>query len=128
MQKLREVQRALSGEEQAVTCVLISVDGDRDTPQAMKAFLEPFGAGFVGLTGKPTEVRKIANTFAAVFFKGMPSDRSGGYNVEHTSQVYLVDGEGRLRATFYDAPAERMVATTRRIAREPVAGAGAAQP
>jgi cytochrome oxidase Cu insertion factor (SCO1/SenC/PrrC family) len=53
-----------------------------------------------------------------VFFKGMPTDKAGGYDVEHSSQVYLVDGERRLRATFYNASVEEMVAATRTVMRE----------
>lgn len=118
MQRLREVQRTLAGEKSHLKCVFISVDGERDTPAAMKGFLEPFMPGFVGLTGDPRAVRDIAAEFSAVFFKGMPTDDAGGYNVEHTSQVYLVDRNGRLRATFFNAPAGDMIDVTRGVMRQ----------
>ena len=60
----------------------------------------------------------MATDFKAVFFKGMPIDTKGGYDVEHTPQVYLVDRAGRLRATFYSASVESMVDATRRVMRE----------
>jgi cytochrome oxidase Cu insertion factor (SCO1/SenC/PrrC family) len=65
-------------------------------------------------------VRDIAAQFPAVFFKGMPTDSVGGYNVEHTSQVYLVDKGGRLRATFYNAPTDDMIAVTRGVLSEEI--------
>jgi protein SCO1/2 len=114
LQKMRQVQRAVEADGKSkLTGVFVSVDGERDTPTVMKSFLEPFGPGFVGLTGDPRTVRDIATSFAAVFFKGMPTDRVGGYNVEHTSQVYLVDAAGRLRATFYDASPDEMASAVR---------------
>jgi len=116
--QLRQVARALAEEPSPFTNVLISVDGDRDTPEAMTRFLAPFMPGFVGLTGKPETVRHVATDFKAVFFKGMPIDTKGGYDVEHTPQVYLVDRAGRLRATFYNASVESMVDVTRRVMRE----------
>ena len=116
--QLRQIARALSDEPSPFTNVLISVDGDRDTPEAMTRFLAPFMPGFVGLTGKPETVRDVATDFKAVFFKGMPIDTKGGYDVEHTPQVYLVDRAGRLRATFYNASVESMVDVTRRVMRE----------
>ena len=119
MQKLRAVQRSLADEKSPLTSILISVDGERDTPAVMKQYLEPFMPGFLGLTGDPRAVRDIASAFSAVFFKGMPTDSAGGYNVEHTSQVYLVDREGRLRASFFNAPAGDMIETTRRVMRQP---------
>jgi len=116
--RLRQVARALAGETSRVTNILISVDGDRDTPDAMSRFLAPYSPGFVGLTGKPEAVREVATDFKAVFFKGMPIDTKGGYDVEHTPQVYLVDRTGRLRATFYNASVESMVDVTRQVMRE----------
>jgi protein SCO1/2 len=96
--------------------VLISVDGDRDTPQVLKQYLEKYPPSFIGLTGNPKDVRGIAAGFQAVFFKGLPYDDAGNYQVEHTSFVYLLDGEGRLRATFLDAPVDAMASTVRQVA------------
>jgi protein SCO1/2 len=95
--------------------IMISVDGDRDTPAALKAYLAPLSKDFIGLTGDPRTVRALAGNFSAVFFKGLPADNSGRYLVEHTSQVYLVDAQGRLHATFFDASVERMSQTVRSL-------------
>jgi protein SCO1/2 len=122
LQVLRQAHRDLGGLRAAPAVVLISVDGDRDTPQAMKSYLEPFGKGFIGLTGSPKLVRDIAARFSAVFFKGAPSDNSGNYDVEHTSQVYLVDRSGNITATFYGAPADEIVAVVRQQADSKRAG------
>ena len=116
--RLRQVARELADEPAPLTNVLISVDGERDTPKVMAEFLASYSPTFIGLTGKPDVVRDIATDFSAVFFKGMPIDTKGGYDVEHTPQVYLVDRAGRLRATFYNASIEAMVDTTRRVMRE----------
>jgi protein SCO1 len=95
--------------------VLISIDGDRDSPELLKTYLAGYSRSFIGLTGDPKAVRKIAAGFKAVFFKGLPYDDDGNYQVEHTSMIYLVDGEGRLRATFLDASVEAMAKTTREL-------------
>jgi len=98
--------------------VMISVDGDRDTPAAMKSYLAGFSPDFIGLTGDPRAIRDIAARFSAVFFKGLPQDKSGNYVVEHTSQIYLVDRHGRLRATFYGASAKTIVDITHAVLAE----------
>jgi len=99
----------------APVVIMISVDGDRDTPAALKTYLAPLSKNFIGLTGDPRTVRAIAGNFSAVFFKGLPADNSGRYLVEHTSQIYLVDARGRLHATFFDASVERMSRTVRSL-------------
>jgi protein SCO1/2 len=118
MQNLRQVHRSLEAESIPITVVFISVDGQRDTPEVMKDYLAPFKPGFIGLTGDPRTVSDIAATFPAVFFKGMPTDTEGGYDVEHSSQIYLVDLEGRLRATFYNASATTMIDAIRRVIQQ----------
>lgn len=117
MFKLKLVAESIakSGQEPPAV-VLISVDGERDTPEVMKKYLAGYSESFIGLTGDPKAVRKIAAEFKAVFFKGLPYDNAGNYQVEHTSLVYLVDSQGRIRATFLDAPVESMVETTRQLA------------
>lgn len=99
----------------APKAVFVSVDGERDTPEVVKKYLEGFPPNFVGLTGDPISVRKIAAGFKAVFFKGLPYDNAGNYQVEHTSFIYLVDAEGRLRATFVDASVESVAAVVRQM-------------
>lgn len=96
--------------------VMVSVDGERDTPEAMRAYLEPLSRDFIGLTGDPRLLRDIAARFSAVFFKGLPGDSSGNYDVQHTRMVYLVDGNGVLRASFVSAPLEQMAETIRNLA------------
>jgi protein SCO1/2 len=115
---LRQATREAGADATAqLRVVFISVDGERDTPAALKAYLEPFGPAFMGLTGAPSEVSRVAKDYKAVFFKGMPRP-AGGYDVEHTSLVYLVDRQGRLRATFQGAGSEEIASLTRAVMQE----------
>jgi protein SCO1/2 len=118
MQVLKQVRRSLGDESGRLVSVFVSVDGDRDTPAVLREYLAPFSPGVIGLTGESAKVRVLADKLSAVFFKGMPTDDRGGYDVEHTSQVYLVDAQGRLRATFYGAGADVIGAATRTLLQE----------
>ena len=116
MFQLRElVERQKQHGSVVPTVVMISVDGERDTPAAMKSYLEPMSPAFIGLTGDSRDVHRIAKRFSAVFFKGLPGDASGSYQVEHTSQVYFLDSENRLRATFFEASVDEMAAAVNRL-------------
>ncbi len=118
---LGQLQAVVSSRDSAVNqarVVMISVDGDRDTPAALKRYLASVSPDFIGLTGPPRRVRDIAAQFSAVFFKGTPADADGNYQVEHTAQVYLLDKQGRLHSTFFNAPADVIAAATRQVATE----------
>jgi len=69
------------------------------------------------LVEPPAEVSRVARDYKAVFFKGMPRP-AGGYDVEHTSLVYLVDRQGRFRATFQGAGSEEIASLTRAVMQE----------
>jgi len=114
--RLRALTDTRDHELRNVQVVMISVDGDRDSPATMKAYLAQISPRFMGLTGDPRKVREIAAQFPAVFFKGLPDKPGGAYGVEHTSQVCLIDRQGRLRASFYDAPVEAMEQVLRSVA------------
>ncbi len=102
LQKLAALEKSASKEMKGVRVVMISIDGDRDTPEAMRDYLRSFSPDFLGLTGPVTEVRDIASRFSATFFKDPPRS-DGTYGVEHTARVFALDRKGRLRAELYDA-------------------------
>ena len=84
----------------------ISVDGERDMPPpCTKQYLALFSPDFIGLTGNPRVVTDVAARFSAVAFKEQP-DKTGNYQFFHSSQVFLVDQAGRLRASFRRIPRE----------------------
>jgi protein SCO1 len=97
--------------------VVISVDGERDTPSMLSEWLEPISPTFIGLTGPTNTVRDIAAQFSAAFFKGA-AQPNGDYLVDHNSQIFLLDAQGRMRATFFDAPLETMARVTRDVGAE----------
>jgi len=103
---------------QNTALVMISVDGDRDSPAVMKAYLAQVSPRCMGLTGDPRAVRRIAAQFSGVFFKAFPDQPGGPYLVQHTSQIYLIYRQGRLRATFYDASTDAMRRATAALAHE----------
>jgi protein SCO1/2 len=108
LERLRELHDGGTLEGKAVAYVLISVDGERDTPAAMKAFLAKYSADFIGLTTDPARVKPIAAEFAAAFYKGAHTGHDGGYDVAHSPQIFVVDPHGQLRAELYGASIDAM--------------------
>src|SRR5262245_43590543 len=92
-----------------VAYVMISVDGERDTPAVMKEFLARYPEEFIGLTAPPNQVTPVAQQFSAAFFKGA-HDAHGKYDVAHSPQIFVLDAAGNLRAELFGASIESMAA------------------
>ena len=109
MERLAMLRDSGSLNSADVAYVMISVDGERDTPAAMKAFLSRYPEEFVGLTAAPNRVTPIAEQFSAAFFRGAHSAH-GKYDVAHSPQIFVVDAAGNLRAELFGASVESMTA------------------
>lgn len=118
MERLRELHESGQLKDERVAYVMISVDGERDTPAAMKAFLAKYSNDFVGLTSEPARVSSIAEQFSATFFKGGRTGHGDHYNVTHSPQIFVLDPAGRLRAELYGASLEAMAGVARALLAE----------
>ena len=86
--------RQLTPEElESVQPIFISVDPERDRGEKLDAYATYFHPGFIGITGTPDEVQKVANQYGGFFIK-VESDSAIGYLVEHTSKTYIISRDG----------------------------------
>lgn len=73
---------------QTVTPVFISIDPERDTPQAVGEFAENLHDRMIGLTGTPEQVR-VASKAYKTYYKAHPAEDEY-YLVDHSTFSYLV--------------------------------------
>jgi protein SCO1/2 len=116
LRKLALIKSTHASELAGTRVVFVSVDGERDTPSVMKDYLQAFSKDFVGLTARSDEVRKLALSLSAPFFKNPP--KNGEYDVEHSARVFALDKHGRLRAELYDASPEAVVGIAKALLAE----------
>ncbi|MGE0269395.1 MAG: SCO family protein [Candidatus Omnitrophota bacterium] len=101
MSKISRVYQLLSAQEkEKVLTVFISVDGDRDTPEKIKEYLDYFEMDAVGLTGNPLIVDEVVADYKA-WYEKVGVESALGYLIDHTTYVYLIDGDGNVRALFH---------------------------
>jgi|SRR5262245_13833718 len=96
--EVSEIMRVLGKDADRVGALFITVDPERDTPAALKDYLSSFDPHLSGLTGEPAAVAAVAKAYR-VYFKKVPLDQ-GGYTMDHTAIVYLMDKEGRFVSPF----------------------------
>ncbi|MDP2827634.1 MAG: SCO family protein [Sulfuricellaceae bacterium] len=92
--------KLLTEDELAKTQVLfISVDPERDTPEKLKDYGTFFHPNILGLTGTPTQIGEAAKLYGASYRK-QDTGSAGGYVVDHSSNLYVLDTNGKLAATL----------------------------
>lgn len=95
---MTQVFKALGRDGDRVSAFFVSVDPERDTPEILKEYLSSFDPRMRGLTGDPAAVAAMEKAYR-VYSKKVPLD-GGGYTMDHTALVYLMDKEGRFVAPF----------------------------
>ena len=96
--QVSEILRAMGKDADRVNAYFVSVDPERDTRAAMKDYLSSFDPHLAGLTGDPAAVTAVAKAYR-VYFKKVPLDQ-GGYTMDHTAIVYLMDRDGHFVSPF----------------------------
>ncbi|WP_225625941.1 SCO family protein [Streptomyces werraensis] len=94
----------------------ITVDPERDTPEAMRTFLEEKHPAFLGLTGTPEECESARAAFKVFAQREANPDRPDDYAVPHSALTYVLDTNGRYVTHFLDiTDAERILTRLRNI-------------
>jgi protein SCO1/2 len=83
---------ALGPAARDVQPVFITIDPERDT-SVLADYLSAFHRSFVGLTGSPDEIRRVANAYKAFYVK-VRDERSGDYSIDHAGVIYLMGRNG----------------------------------
>jgi len=91
MAHLKLARESLGSRAQDVQVVMVSTDPVRDTPQALKDFMEHFDPSFLGLTGTPAELQRVWKDYGVTV-------EAGGET--HSTFLYVIDPNGDVRETF----------------------------
>jgi protein SCO1 len=122
LSKLSSVMRRLGDAKGDVRTLYISVDPERDTPEVLKADLALFQLDAVGLTGTRAEVDAVVKLFGASYEIVPTPESAGRYSVSHSTMLYLLDREGRVRQTFpYEATVDEIAAGIQSLLGRPAA-------
>lgn len=80
-----------------VQVIMVTVDPERDTPEALERYVQYFHPQFVGLSGAAQEIDTVARQYRVYRQKvATPSVE----RVNHSAYVYLLDAQQQVRAVF----------------------------
>ena len=96
--EMSQLMKQLGPDADRTAALFITVDPERDTPKVMKDYLSNFDPHVRGLTGDPAAVNAAIRAYR-VYAKKVPLE-NGGYTMDHTAVVYLMDKDGHFVAPF----------------------------
>lgn len=92
-----EAFRLLGPRSSDVQLIFVTVDPERDTPERLREFLTFFNPTFLGATGPPEQLEAVNREYGVVATKAVSADKQLGYEMHHSSSIYLIDRAGMLR-------------------------------
>jgi protein SCO1/2 len=95
--EVSEILRQLGPDADKVRAAFVTVDPERDTPAVLKDYLGSFDPHLMALTGSREDVERMLKSYR-VYSRKVPTD--GGYTMDHTALVYLMDKRGQFVAPF----------------------------
>ncbi len=79
--------------------IFITVDPERDTVTVLNEYVSSFHKSLTGLTGSAQEISDVARAYR-VYFRKVEDPAMNTYLLDHTSFIYLMDGNGAFVTHF----------------------------
>ncbi len=92
------IYKAMGKDGDRLKTYFVTVDPERDTPSVIKDYLSGFDARITGLSGAPDAVLAAEKAYRAYAKK--VALETGGYTMDHTALIYLMDGKGRFLSSL----------------------------
>jgi protein SCO1 len=90
----------LERQKSAPACrvVFVSIDPERDDSAALRVYLDAFSKDFIGLRGDRQALAPLLKSLNAIAVReDLPG---GGYTMDHSATLYLLNSSGQLVAVF----------------------------
>jgi protein SCO1/2 len=91
-----QAMKALGPDADRVQVLFVTVDPERDTGDVLAKYVTAFDPRFLGLYGDAEATRRAAKEFK-IYYEKRPESAPGSYSMDHSSQTYVIDPQGRLR-------------------------------
>ncbi len=98
----------LGPQRRNVAPLFITVDPERDTPAVMRDYVQAFGTQIEPLTGTPAQVEAAEKEYRV--YAAKHPNKAGGYDMDHSSIIYLMNPAGTFVAIFGDGTSPQQMA------------------
>ncbi|MBZ0303404.1 MAG: SCO family protein [Anaerolineae bacterium] len=94
----KQIKEQLGPQADQINFVMISVDGERDTPEYLQRYLSAFDPTFLGMTGSGDDLKRVGVDYGLYFH--LNKEEGENYTVDHTASIFMIDPQGNLRTIF----------------------------
>ncbi|MFC4625401.1 SCO family protein [Daeguia caeni] len=113
--------KQLGAEGENIKAYFVTVDPERDTQDVLKLYVGNVSDRITGLTGTPENIAEAIRSYH-IYARKVP-DSDGGYTMDHTASVFLLDKGGRFRSTIaYQENAETALEKLKNLAKRSTKG------
>jgi len=98
--RLARLRGQLNGGERPFEIVFVTVDPERDSPQAVGSYAQLFNTPIIGLTGTRQQVDAVAKQHAVYQAKVKDPASPDGYTMDHGAAALLFGRDGKFVATI----------------------------
>ena len=95
MSVMNSVLDKLGDDADKVQVLFVTVDPERDTQEKIRDYVPYYNKSFIGLTGSPDEIDKVADDYNIFYGKEQVQSESE-YLMGHNSSVLLITPEGEI--------------------------------
>lgn len=109
--------KQLGDEGKNIRAYFVSIDPERDTPEAMNSYVTNVSDRITGITGDPAKVQAMAKSFG-IYSKKVETE-GGDYTMDHTASVLLLNSKGDFFGTIaYEENPTAALAKLKRLANQ----------
>ncbi len=109
---LSQTMRLLGTDAQKIQVLFVTIDPERDTQDLLAKFVPAFDPSFIGLYGDAKATKEAADNFRADYRK---HPGKSGYTMDHSTFMYVIDAQGKLRLLAGDREPADMLAQDIRL-------------
>ena len=109
LQKMAKTLEVLGPDGDAIQPIFITVDPERDTPDAMRQYVQQFHPRLVGLTGTKADIESVEKSYR-VFSNKVEDNNLSDYTMDHSAFTYLMSPDNQLLALYRDSDSAEAMA------------------
>lgn len=104
----------LGADADKMNFAFVTVDPERDTPEVLRDYVAAFDPRIRPLSGEPEKIAEMLKVYRV--YSRKVTSKDGGYTMDHSAGVFLMDAENRFVGTIaYGEAHENAMAKLRRL-------------